>query len=264
MSCPKKNIVTEAMHSTPVKTRFTPDAGPGRHRIGLIVLSNDYATERDFMNMRPADEVAVFVSRVLNTPECTVETLSAMGPHITATASLLVPEGRLDVVAYACTSGTVVMGYEAICGHIHAARPDIPCVTPITASLAALDRFGAQKLAVLTPYTDDVNAAIAGHLKAVGKTVSGFTSFHIEDNELMARLPADAILEAAIEADRPDADALFISCTAIRAVDVVERIEHTLGKPVVTANQAMFWQALRWSGYDNAVAGYGRLLHLAA
>jgi len=254
--------VAETFQSTPVRTSYTADGGPGRCRIGLIALSNDYVTERDFINMRPTDDVAVFVSRVPNTPECTVETLRAMAPHITTAASLLVPDGRLDAVAYSCTSGTVVMGYDSICSYVHAARPDVPCITPITASLQALDRFAAEKLAVLTPYVDDVNGAIATYLEAHGKHLAGFTSFHIEDNEVMAALPCEAIFEAALEADRPDAEALFISCTAIRAVDVVERIEQALGKPVVTANQALCWQALRAAGYREPVTGYGRLLEM--
>ena len=251
--------LAEGFRSTPVRAAYEPDHGPGRYRIGLVTLANDYTVERDFVNMRPGDDVAVFVSRVPNTPECTVETLKAMAPHITTAAALLVPEGRLDAVAYACTSGTVVMGFDAIRERIHAARPGVPCTTPITASLEALNRFGAQRLAVLTPYVDDVNAAIAACLEAHGKSIAGFTSFHIEDNEIMAALPGEAIYQAALEADRPDADALFISCTAIRAADVVERIEQSLGKPVVTANQALYWQSLRAAGCREAVSGYGRL-----
>jgi maleate isomerase len=133
-------------------------------------------------------------------------------------------------------------------------------VTPITASLEALERFGVNKLAVLTPYVDDVNKLIAEHLESQGKEVCGFTAFHIEDNEVMAAVPAEAVFQAALEADRPDAEALFISCTAIRAADVVERIEKALGKPVVTANQAMVWQSLRLAGYKGEISGYGSLL----
>lgn len=251
-----------SFQTTSVKAVYTPDSGPGKHRIGLVVLANDYATERDFTNMRPSDDIAIFVSRVPNSNACTVENLHMMAPHITTATSLLVPEGRIDAVAYSCTSGTVVMGFEKICDLIHSARPDVPCVTPITASLAALNRFDAHRLAVLTPYVDDVNAAIASHLEAQGKSIAGFTSFHIQDNEEMAAVPSEAIYQAALEADRPDADALFISCTAIRAVDVVKRIEQALGKPVVSANQAMFWQALRASGYQEPVSSYGRLLEL--
>lgn len=254
--------MTAEFTSIPVQSGFTPDAGPGKHRIGLILLSNDYATERDFINAKPGDDVALFFTRVENTPDCTLGSLPLMAPHIETAAGQIIPDGRLDVMAYACTSGTVVMGYERICELIHATRPGIPVVTPITASLAALDRFSARKLAVLTPYVDDVNGAIAAHLEDRGKDVCAFTSFRIEDNEVMANLPPEAILRAAIEADRPEADALFISCTAIRALDVVERIEQEIGKPVVTANQAMIWQALRWSGCHQPVQGYGALLRL--
>ncbi len=129
--------------------------------------------------------------------------------------------------------------------------------------MAAVDRFGARKLAVLTPSVDEVTALIADHLQDAGKEIVAFSSFQIEDNEEMAALTSDAIYRAALLADRPDADALFISCTAIRAVDVVERIEERLGKPVITANQAMFWHALRAAGYSEPVMGYGTLLRLA-
>lgn len=250
--------------TTPTGGKIAFDAGPGRHRIGLIVLSNDYVTERDFINLRPSDDVALFAARVPNTRDCTLETLPMMAPHITTATAQLVPEGRLDVIAYACTSGTVVMGYDAICTHIHSARPGVRVVTPITASQAALDRFGARELAVLTPYTDDVNSVIAAHLQTAGYTIHAFSSFHIADNERMAALPPDAIFEAALQADHPDAQALFISCTAIRAVDVVDRIEKAIGKPVVSANQAMIWQALRWSGDTTPLTGHGRLLTLPA
>lgn len=248
--------------SIPLEGVVTSDAGPGRWRIGLIVLSNDYATEPDFMNMRPSSDVAIFTTRIANTPECTPDGLRQMAPRITDCAALLVPEGRLDAVAYSCTSGTAVIGYDGVRDRIHAARPDVPCITPITASLAALDLFEATRIAVLTPYVDAVNAVIHRHLIEAGKDITAFSSFGIEDNEEMAALTPDAIYEAALLADRPEAEALFISCTAIRAVDVVERTEQALGKPVVTANQAMFWQSLRASGCALKVPGYGRLLRI--
>ena len=183
-----------------------------------------------------------------------------MAPRIADAADLLIPDGRLDAVAYACTSGSVVIGYDTIMSHIHSVRPDAACITPITASLAALDSFGVERLAVLTPYVDEVNAAIADHLQSAGKQIGAFSSFRIEDNEEMAALTSEAIFRAATKANTADVDGLFISCTAIRAVEVVDRIEQTLGKPVVTANQAMFWQALRAAGCDAKIEDYGALL----
>lgn len=250
------------LQADPVCSDYDLDAGPGRHRIGLIALASDYASERDFMNMRPSDDVAVFVSRIRNVNPCTVENLRTMAPKLGDAVSLIIPEGRLDAVAYSCTSGTVVIGYEAIAAGIRAVRPAIPVATPITAGLDGLARFEARKIAVLTPYIDDVNGPMVRYMQDSGLDVVALTSFLVADDNVMARIPPQAIYEAALEADRPEADALFISCTALRAVDVVERIEQALDKPVITANQALFWQALRAAGYDAPVQGYGRLLRL--
>ena len=216
------------------------------------------------MNMRPNDDVVVYVSRIRNVNPCTVENLRTMAPKLSDAVSLIIPEGRLDAVAYSCTSGTVVIGYEAIAASIHAVRPGIPVATPITAGLEGLGRFKARKIAVLTPYVDNVNGPIVNYIKDSGLDVVAVTSFLVDDDNVMARIPPQAIYEAAIEADRPEADALFISCTALRAVDVVERIEQALGKPVISANQALFWRALRAAGYHDPVEGYGQLLRLPA
>ncbi|MBX2837795.1 MAG: aspartate/glutamate racemase family protein [Gammaproteobacteria bacterium] len=214
------------------------------------------------MNMRPNDEIAIFVSRILNLNPCTVENLMTMAPRVTEAVSLIIPDGRLDAVAYSCTSGTVVIGYDSIVDSVHAARPDIPVATPITAGVAGLAEFHAKKLAVLTPYTDNVNRSIANYIEKSGFNIVAFTSFMMADDNDMAKLSPETIFNAAVEADRTDADALFISCTAIRAVDAIERIEQKLGKPVISANQALFWQALRSTGYQRPVSGYGQLLRL--
>lgn len=255
--------MSNARVSEPVRAAYTLDRGPGTYRIGLIALDCDHATERDFMNMRPGDEVAIYTSRVRSVKSCTVENLRSIAPRLTEAASLILPESRLDVIAYSCTSGTVVVGHEAVVEYVRAARPGIACVTPIDAALAGLARFGARRVAVLTPYIDEINAAMARCLEAAGTDIVGFTSFRLIDANDMANLPPEAIYRAALEADRDEAEALFISCTAIRAVDVVERIERALGKPVVTSIQAMFWQCLAYAGYKKPIAGYGRLLRLA-
>lgn len=250
------------LHAHRVLADFTLDEGPGRYRIGLVTLASDHVTERDFTNMRPSDDVVVYVSRVRNVNPCTVGNLRKMAPKLSDSVSLMIPDGRLDAIAYSCTSGTVVIGYEAIAASVHAARPDIPVATPITAGLDGLAQFGARRIAVLTPYVDEVNASIVGHIEASGVDVVALTSFLFEDDNEMARIPPQTIYEAALETDRPEADALFISCTAIRAVDVVERIEQSLGKPVVTANQALYWKALRAAGCGARVEGYGSLMRL--
>lgn len=252
----------DTFRSEPVRVPYELDAGPGRHRIGLIALASDYVTERDFINMRPSDDVTIYTNRVRNVNPCTVENLRTMAPRLAESAALILPEGRLDVMAYSCTSGTVVIGFEAVRASLQSTRPGVPCTTPISASLAAFERLGVRRVAVLTPYVDEVNAAVARYLQDRGIAVAKFTSFGIADDNQMAGLPPEVIHQAALQADASQAEALFISCTAIRAVDVVGRIEADIGKPVVAANQAMFWQALRYAGCNTPMVGFGRLLRL--
>ena len=85
----------ETFKSHPVAAPYALDEGPGRHRIGLITLATDYVIERDFMNMRPGDDVAIYSTRLRNVNPCTVENLRSMAPQITEAASLILPEGRL-------------------------------------------------------------------------------------------------------------------------------------------------------------------------
>ncbi len=251
---------SDQMAFEPVRAHCQFDLGPGKFRIGLLALSNDLATERDFLNMGANDDIAVFVARVPNDDICSVEMLRAMEPELTKAAATLIPGSRLDAAAYSCTSGTVVMGYDTVARCIHEVRPGLPVVTPITAAVSALRVFNAQRIAVLTPYIDEVNETIANYLIGAGFEISAFTSFRLSSNEDMARLTPQTIYEGALEADRDDADALFISCTAIRAVDVVELIEQKLGKPVVTANQALFWHSLCAVGYEESISGFGSLM----
>ena len=69
-----------------------------------------------------------------------------------------------------------------------------------------------------------------------------------------------AIYAAAYELGQADVDAVFISCTGLRASSVIAPLEQALGKPVVASNQALSWDCLRLAGYKDKVEGYGRLL----
>jgi maleate isomerase len=233
---------------------------PGlRHRIGLIELATAETAERDFYAMLP-DGAMFFTARVLNENPVTPENLRGHLAHISVATEQLLPGAELDVVCYDCTSGTVANGYDAIAAEVHRARPGVPVVTPITAALAAFEKLGVRRISVLTPYLAEVSAAMAEYLGGHGIDVVNLASFLIESDLDMARLSPESIRAAAIETCAPDADALFISCTALRAVEVLEEIEDSLGKPVVSSIQAEFWQSIRLAGYGQPIEGFGRLL----
>ena len=248
------------LQTVKVSSRFELDAGPARHRIGLIALDSDVATERDFHAMLPPD-VMFYTSRIHCFNPITVENLRRQGPMLRAAVRLLIPDQRLDAIAYSCTSGTVAIGYEGVAHEIRAAgRPEIPVVTPITSALAGFAHLGVRRISLLTPYIDPVNQAMRGFLESHGIEVLNIGSFCMEDDREMARIPPDAIFDAALEVCDDRADALFISCTAIRAVEIIERAEAALSRPVLSAIQTLFWHSLRESGYTRPVQGFGRLL----
>lgn len=255
------NILSKTVETPTQKVtvEYEFDGGPARFRIGLIALSTDVATERDFHNMLPED-VMFYTSRVMAIDPVTIENHRAIGPHLTEAARRILPGMRLDVIGYCCTSGTVALGYEEVASQIHKGRSDVPVVTPITAAIAAMKKLEIKKISLLTPYMDSVNQAMREFLEEHGITVLNIGSFCIENGTLSAELPPDAIFEAALEVCHPEADGLFIACAAIRAVEIIERAEQELGKPVLSAIQTLFWQCLRDSGYTGSVENYGCLL----
>lgn len=259
MSAEPRSVVP---HTRPLDVQVTLDRGPGRWRIGLIVLSSDLATERDFRNMSPGDDVQVHVSRIEQVNPCTVENLRRMAPRLSESARLILPGVGLDAVAYSCTSGTIVIGYEAVAESIRAAQPGVPVTTPITAAEAALEALGARRIALVAPYVDEVNQSLRVWLETHGLAVASIHGFLMEDDNDMARIPPGAILEAVLQAGAatPEAEAVFVACTALRAADIIAEAEQRLGKPVITSIQALFWQTLRAAGCEQPISGYGRLL----
>jgi maleate isomerase len=227
-------------------------------RLGLIALSTDLTSEGDARALMPAG-VALHATRVAFDNPTTPENLRRMGPRIAAAAELLVPGVRLGAVVYACTSASVEIGEAAVEQAIGAAHPGVPVVTPTGAVRAALHRLGARRVAVLTPYLAETTRPLIAHFAAHGVGIVRAGGMGLADDRDMARVSTRSIVEAAIAADAPDADALFLSCTALPALPAIDAIERRLGKPVVTSNQATWWLAMRHAGIAPAPAAPGRL-----
>ena len=239
------------------------DGGPTRHgAIGLVALATDHVCELDLRRIIPQDRLPLYVGRIGFAPEITVETLGAMRDGITAAASLILAGGRLDVLAYGCTSGTMVIGEDEVFARLRAARPGIACTSPPTAALAALQALGLRRIAVLTPYTEGVNHRVVEYFTTRGLDIAAFGAFNKESDAEIAAIAPASIVAAAQALDGPGIEGIFLSCTGLRGVAVADELEARLGKPVVTSNQAMAWHAMRLAGHNEPVAGFGRLLRL--
>lgn len=119
---------------------------------------------------------------------------------------------------------------------------------------------GARHIVVATPYLDEINTREAAYLERMGFEVLAMEGLNIERDSDMIRVAPDFIAEFGLSLDRSEADAIFVSCGALRTLDVVDEIERRAGKPGVASNQAMIWDTLRLASIGDNIEGYGRLL----
>ena len=227
-------------------------------RIGLIGLATDFNSEQDLRRMYP-DGVEVFTNRVLNANPVTMQNLRNMAGDISRAAGGILPGFSLDAMIYGCTSGTVANGAEKIEQLVQQSCPGVPVTNPVTAALAAFAHFGAKRISILTPYTEEVNLEMARYFEDHGIEVLNIAGLDYESDIEMTGIPPRDIADAAIGVCDDNADLLFISCTAIRSSMVIEQIEKRLGKPVVSSNQALVWHSLKLLDSNAAVTGYGSL-----
>lgn len=237
----------------------TNEPGSVPIRIGLIVLSTDLTLESDVVLMHPGDEVVFHFTRVPFYNPVTKESLEAICNELIEAGKLLLPDIRLDAVAFACTAASALLGQDKIQSTLEQVKPNTPVTTPILGTMKGLEALGIKQPSILAPYSYAVSRAVADHLAEHGFSVTSLTHLDIEDDREIAKIESHRLIEAATEAAQNDSDGLFISCTATPALRVIDTIEKAIGKPVISANQAMIWHSLRLAGYNEPITGFGQL-----
>ncbi len=230
-------------------------------RIGLIILSSDHTIEQEWHQILPRDHVAVYHTRITNSPEITPETLSAMKDGLMDTSARLMPGEKLDAIAYGCTSASTVIGPDEVAAQINLSKPDTPITTPITAMLAGFEALGCKKIALLTPYSREVTNRMRSYLEGAGMQIVRTSSFFEPDDNRVARISEHSIKNAARSLGQDaGVEGVFVACTNLRVARVIAPLEAELGKPVLSSNVAMAWHALRLAGNTTQLPGLGRLL----
>ncbi len=238
------------------------DDGTPVKKIGLVALSTDYTFERDFHRVCSPDRVGIYASRVLFENPTTPENLRKMLPRIQDAAELILTDTALDAVCYGCTAATVHIGDDEIRQAVQCAKPGVPVITPSGAGALGLKAVGAKRISVVTPYTVEVSRPFADYFASRGFELVNLECLGLLDDGDIARVSRQTILDAARSAMSSDSDAVFLSCTALRAVECISEVEQVIGKPAVSSNQASIWLTLRSAGVDDEIPGYGRLLTL--
>ena len=240
------------------------DAGIAeRAAIGLVVLASDQTMEHEFRRVVRQDGVALYESRIFNDNNVTPETLRAMRERIAPAADLILPGMPLDVVAFGCTSASMELGEETVFAEIRKVRPAAKCTTPITAALAAFEALEIGRVAVLTPYSPEINRTVRAYICARGVEVPVMATFDRPDDREAARISVASIQQAVKRLAAEDSvDGVFVSCTSLRLTDAAREIEAEVGKPVTSSDHALAWHCLRLAGVDEALPQFGRLYEL--
>ena len=231
----------------------------GRAKIGFVLLATEQTIEDDMFTLCPPG-VGLHFTRAPIPDSITVETLRAQADDLAQAAASILPDGSLDVICYACTSGSLVIGEDRVFAELRKGAPSAEPTSLITGVMRALRAIGARRIAVATPYLDEINLREADYMTDAGFEIVNIQGLNLEKDSDMIRVRPDFIADFVARVDRPDADALFISCGALRSIDVLDALEQKLGKPVISSNQAMMWDVLRRVGVSDRIAGYGSLL----
>jgi maleate isomerase len=214
-----------------------------------MVTPFDLALDRELWRWAP-DDVSLHITRT---------------PHVSGPVSLELAEAVSDVtavsrgtrdvmyagplvVAYACTSGSFVQG---VAGERHLADAMRAAGAPVAvttsgALLEALAALGVQRVAVATPYVANLTARLHDFLAEAGLATVSSADLGLDAN--IWKVPYETTAQLVREADSPEADAVFVSCTNLPTYDLIAPLENELGKPVLTANQVTMWAALRVAG----------------
>tara|TARA_B110000027_G_scaffold54350_1_gene59106 strand:- start:14 stop:760 length:747 start_codon:yes stop_codon:yes gene_type:complete len=231
-------------------------------RIGLITLGSDFRIEKDFNNVIYGREIDLYVNRIHCYNPLTNETLVKMVDDITDVTKDILPDQKIDCVAYGCTSGTIAAGYGTIKSKINLAKPDAKVTTPITSTMKALKKLNIKKISIFTPYTKKINDSVINYFKKENISVNSLTYFDIASDLDIGKVDEDHLFEVLSKIDLKDSDALFVSCTALPVLSIIDELEKKLNKIVLSSNQTLIWDALSLIGNNEPVVGFGKIFEV--
>ena len=234
-----------------------------RARLGFMVPPGTPTVEREMIELAPKGVSVHFARMVARGPVGTLANLQSRAAsqleHMDETVdSIASVEPDVIVLAHTATSYVLGRNGDAKLAQRQEARTGIPFISALGSAAAALEALGVRKVAVGTPY----DQALTLRGKAVLEEF-GFEVVHAEclpDVKNIFEETRRRVYGLVKGANRPEADAVFISGVGLPTLSVLGAAEADLGKPVVSSACAMLWNALRVAGIGTPISGYGRLL----
>ena len=247
------------MESKKINPKFEESQNP---RVGLIALASDFVIEKDFMNIIKDKDIDLFVNRIHSYNPLTNENLVKMSEEITKVTKDILPNQKIDCVVYGCTSGTIAAGYNSIETKIKQAKSEAKVITPSTAAIKALKKLKIKKISVFTPYIKDLNNNVVEFFRKENFEVTSNSYFDISNDLDIGKVDQNYLFEVLSNMDLKDSEALFVSCTALPTLSIIDKLEKKINKIVLSSNQALIWDTLEIIGKNNSVKGYGKLFNI--
>ena len=246
------------MKVTKIEPKFIKKHNP---RIGLITLASDFRIEKDFNNIIYAKDVDLYCNRIKSFNPLTNESLKKMADEIPKVTKEILPDQKLDCVAYGCTSGTIAAGYKTILEKVNLAKPKTKVTTPITSAINAFKILKTNRISIFTPYTDDINQSLIDYFKKENIEISDLSYLDIASDLDIGKTDPNYLFETLVNINLSKSDALFISCTALPVLSLIKDLEKKIGKIVLSSNQVLIWDTLKQVDFKDKVLGYGELFN---
>ena len=247
------------MKSNKIQPQFIKHHNP---RIGLIALATDFIIEKDFIEIIKDKNIDFFVNRIECYNPLTKENLIKMSDRVTEVTKNILPNENIDCIVYGCTSGTIAAGFESIEKKVKAAKPDAKLTTPSSAAIKALKKLNVKKLAIFTPYCKRLNDEVVEYFSNEGFHISANTYLDIAADYDIGKVDQNFLFEVLSNMEIKDSDALFVSCTALPVLKIIDKLEKKIDKPVLSSNQSLIWDALESIGKNDDIRGFGKLFKI--
>jgi len=220
---------------SPPTTRHAP--GKPVH-IGLMVPINNTTMEGEMLGWLPEGSTCKTLRIPRGKGLLTEETLPAYRDAAIELAKQF-NETPLDVIAYGCTAAGFILGPkgDAEIAKSLAETTGLPVVTTARSMMLALQELDATNISLLTPYQDDVNDRLKDFLGSEDIKVSHFDSFYAADVVALGQITEDQVATRAKLLCENDVDAMFIACSQLPTLNVVDPLSKTWGKPVLSSIQ---------------------------
>ena len=210
--------------------------------MGLVVLQVDETIEGEFREAFGTSKNQIFVTRIPSGLEVTTESLISMERHIKAAAKLLPQSREFSVIGYGCTSASAIIGSEKISELIKSGCHTRKVTNPLLAATEYAKHIKVRKLALLSPYIEEVNTPLRKAFGNNGLSTEVFGTFGEGKEEKVARISESSTIEAAITLGQNESvEAVFISCTNLRTFNCLGKIANEINKPVFSSNQSLAW-----------------------